>query len=85
MNLELYYYEQCPFCMRVLMKIKDLGLEEEIIFKNTLTEPSNALSHQERTGRSTVPCLYIDNEPLFESSDIVNWLEKNQDKVLHGS
>ena len=81
MTLELYYYEQCPFCYRVLMKIKDLGLEDKISFKNTLEDPPNAASHQERTGRSTVPCLYIDNQPMFESSDIIAWLDANKDKI----
>lgn len=63
------------------MKIKDLGLEDKISFKNTLEDPANAASHQERTGRSTVPCLYIDNQPMFESSDIIAWLDANKDKI----
>lgn len=81
MSLDLYYYEQCPFCYRVLVKIKELGLEDNITFKNTLEDPGNAKFHQEKTGRSTVPCLYIDGEPLFESSDILAWLEDNKDKI----
>ncbi|WP_373454247.1 glutathione S-transferase N-terminal domain-containing protein [Halanaerobium congolense] len=24
-----------------------------------------------------VPCLFIDGEPLYESSDIINWLKSN--------
>lgn len=81
MSLELYYYEQCPFCHRVLMKIKELGLEEKITFKNTLEDPANAAFHQKTTGRTTVPCLYIDSQPMFESSDIISWLEENQSNI----
>ena len=29
------------------------------------------------TGRSTVPCLYINGEPMFESQDIIRWLKDN--------
>ncbi len=81
MRLELYYYTQCPFCMRVLRKIDELGLEAKISFKNTLEVPANREFHIQKTGRTTVPCLYIEGEPLFESSDICQWLEENQSKI----
>lgn len=29
------------------------------------------------TGRKTVPCLFIDGQPMFESLDIMKWLEDN--------
>ena len=81
MNLELYYYNQCPFCAMVVSKIKSLNLESKITFKNVLENPEFKNFHYEKTGRNTVPCLYIDGEPMFESSDIVTWLEKNQKKI----
>ena len=37
-----------------------------------------------QTGRNTVPCLYIDGKPMFESRDIAAWLETNKDKILQG-
>ncbi len=67
--------------MRVLRKIDELGLEEKISFKNTLEVPANREFHIQKTGRTTVPCLYIEGEPLFESSDICQWLEENQSKI----
>lgn len=81
MKLELYYYQQCPFCHMTLVKIKELGLEESIEFKNTLEGPQFRKEHMERSGRTTVPCLYIDGEPMFESQDIMNWLESNKDNI----
>lgn len=81
MKLELYYYSQCPFCAMVVSKIKTLGLEEEITFKNTLENPEFRKFHTNTTGRSTVPCLYVDDKPMFESSDIINWLDQNQSKI----
>ena len=81
MKLELYYYEQCPFCRIVLEKIKKLGLEDSIEFKNTMESPQYRHDHLKTTGRTTVPCLYIDGEPMFESSDIASWLEENQNAI----
>lgn len=33
------------------------------------------------TGRRTVPCLYIDNQPMFESQDIMEWLRDNESNL----
>jgi glutaredoxin 2 len=82
MTLELYYYEQCPFCMMVLHKIDQLGLKEVITFNNTLENREHREFHVKTTGRTTVPCLYIDKSPLFESRDIVQWLEENAARIL---
>ena len=81
MKLELYYYEQCPFCRLVLNQINDLSLNEFIEYKNTLENPEHRQFHINKTGRSTVPCLYIDDGPMFESRDIMRWLEQNKDKI----
>ena len=78
MKLELYYYEQCPFCARVLSKIDQLQARDAIAFKNTLENPEYRQEHLKATGRTTVPCLYIDGRPMFESEDIMKWLEENQ-------
>lgn len=80
MKLELYYYKQCPFCLRVLFNIKRLGITK-IDYCNTLENPEHYKRHLEATGRSTVPCLYIDGNPMFESSDIIDWLEANAEKL----
>jgi glutaredoxin len=81
MKLELFYYDQCPFCQYVVQKINQLSLREKITFSNTLTEPENHKRHKEKTGRTTVPCLYVDDQPMFESSDIMNWLDDNLSKI----
>jgi glutathione S-transferase len=82
MKLELYYYDQCPFCHFVAKKIQSLGLQTKINFMNTLENPEHRQFHINKTGRTTVPCLYIDDEPMFESSDICQWLEENKSKIL---
>ena len=81
MKLELYYYAQCPYCHMVLKKIESLDLNDKIELKNTLETPEHRKFHQDKTGRATVPCLYIDGQPMFESSDICDWLETHQKKI----
>lgn len=81
MKLELYYYPECPYCQLVLRKIDSLKLSDKIELKNVRTDAENRKLHIEKTGRQTVPCLYIDNSPMFESMDICEWLEDNQDAI----
>ena len=86
MILNLYYYDSCPFCQIVLKVIKDLNLLVD--FKNIHQDEKNLQKLLKDTGRKTVPCLYIDGKPLFESLDIVAWLKKNADnleKVQNGN
>ena len=81
MKLELYYYDQCGFCQMVLRKIDQLSLRDKITFKNTLENPEHRQYHSKTTNRTTVPCLYIDDQPMFESMGICDWLEENQSKI----
>lgn len=67
--------------VKVLRKIEELGLEKKIELKNIRTDVQNLHTHLRKTNRSMVPCLYIGGEPLFESDDINEWLEANQDKL----
>ena len=70
----------------VLEVIEDLNLE--VTFKDTLMNPEFGSEHLKITGRRTVPCLYIDGRPMFESRDIIRWLNDNQarlTKVDHGN
>ena len=74
-NLELFYFDSCPFCQHVLMVINQLDL------KVTLSDIMNSIEKRSQlindTGRKTVPCLYIDGRPMFESQDIIKWLKDN--------
>lgn len=81
MNLDLYYFDQCPFCAMVVSKIKALELTSKINFKNVLENPEYKKFHKETTGKNTVPCLYINGKPMFESMDIMDWLDKNQTQL----
>ncbi|RLA64113.1 MAG: glutaredoxin [Epsilonproteobacteria bacterium] len=85
MKLELYYYPSCPFCRIVIEVIHQLELKVD--YKNIHEDFSNMEKLKKDTGRTTVPCLYIDNNPMFESYDIMEWLKTNKDKLekVYGS
>ncbi len=82
MKLELFYYNQCPFCYRVVKIIDDLGLKDKINFRNVLENPQDRQYHMDKTGRTTVPCLYINDSPMFESADIIQWLKAEKSQIL---
>lgn len=74
-KLELFYYDGCPFCQYVLGTINKLNVKVD--YCNIQEDQANFDRLMKDTGRRTVPCLYIDNKPMFESSDIMEWLESN--------
>ena len=83
MTLILYYFNTCPYCIRVLNTIKHLNLSEEIELRN-IHEKDAYLAERiafNLNGKQ-VPCLLIDGEPMVESADIIDFLEKNQEKII---
>lgn len=81
MKLELFYSDYCPFCQMVLNEIKNLNLSGDIHKLNTQSDQNAAKKLLSTTGRRTVPCLFIEDEPMFESRDIIDWLKTNKDKI----
>jgi glutaredoxin 3 len=74
-ELTLYYFPSCPFCRVVLDCLSRLG--REIPRRDIQTEAGAREELLEIGGKGQVPCLVIDGKPLYESSDIVRWLEVN--------
>ena len=74
-ELTLYYFPSCPYCRVVL---DCLGrLDSEIPMRDIQTETGAREDLLEIGGKGQVPCLVIDGKPLYESSDIIRWLEAN--------
>lgn len=76
-HMSLYYYEVCPFCIRVLRELQRLNLpiERRDILHNA--EHRQALVEGGRSGQ--VPCLRIDEADgttwMYESADIIAFLK----------
>ncbi len=77
MELNLYYFDTCPFCRKVLDYIDEADLRSEIVFKNTGNDPANREELISIGGKSMVPCLVIDGKALYESLDIIEFLKSN--------
>ena len=77
--LELYFFDACPYCQKVLKVIDELNL------KITYIDIYDDVNYMQKlmmiTGRKTVPCLFVDGAPMHESSDIINWLRENKDRL----
>lgn len=74
-ELELYYLKNCPFCIKVLDYLEKENIDIDLIELNEVDEARKFL--KENGGKVQVPCLFINEEPLYESEDIIEWLENN--------
>ena len=74
-ELTLYYFPSCPYCRLVLDCLGRLDLE--IPMRDIRSEAGARDDLLEIGGKGQVPCLVIDGKPLYESGDIVRWLEAN--------
>ncbi|MDO4796846.1 MAG: glutathione S-transferase N-terminal domain-containing protein [Coriobacteriales bacterium] len=75
-QLDLYYYDACPYCQKVLRAMRQLGIQDKITLKNILTSQQNAKTLVRVGGKRQVPCLFIDGVPMYESDDIVAYLTR---------
>ncbi|GAB4184945.1 MAG: hypothetical protein Tsb0015_01500 [Simkaniaceae bacterium] len=75
-NLLLFYKTGCPYCEKVLTALKKMG--KDIPKKNISEDPSAKEELKEKGGKVQVPCLFINDSPLYESDDIIHWLEENK-------
>ncbi|GEM_PF-1062858 len=72
-ELVLYKYDACPYCHRVQSWLD--GRDVPVVFRDTRQDPQAREELLALTGRTQVPCLVIDGTPMFESDDIVDWLQ----------
>ena len=76
MKLELFKMDTCPYCIRVMSAIDASG-RTDIEYLDINTSEENNRRLVEVGGKRQVPCLFIDGEPLYESLDIIDWLNKH--------
>ncbi len=76
MDLKLYMFETCPYCRKVMAEIEQEG-RSDIVFCNIHESEEHRNTLISVGGKEQVPCLFIDGKPLYESDDIVRWLQNN--------
>ena len=74
MKLELYMFETCPFCRRVLNYLEESG-RTDVELHNIRKNEEDRRRLIEVGGVEQVPCLFIDGKPMYESLDIIDWLK----------
>ena len=73
LNLVLYKYDSCWFCQKVMRAIDNLQLN--VAYRDTRRDTGAIEELMNTGGRTQVPCLFINGRPLYESEDIVHFLE----------
>lgn len=76
MKLELFKKDSCPYCQKVMRYILSSG-RNDIIYHDIINDQEAANTLLQIGGKRQVPCLFIDGKPLYESNDIIAWLEAN--------
>lgn len=74
-ELVLYVMTGCPYCIKVKRLLADSGAT--IPERNISTDTEAEQTLIAVGGKRQVPCLFIDGKPLYESSDIIAWVQKN--------
>ena len=75
MKLELFYKESCPFCQKVMRFIDKHELRDKLEFLDIAKDESAKKRLVDEGGMNQVPCLFIDGKPMYESSDIIEYLK----------
>ena len=74
-NLLLYYKPTCSYSQKVFHFMEPKGIK--IPLKN-IDEKAEYRSELQRIGgKAQIPCLLIDGKALYESDDIIKWLQTN--------
>ena len=70
-ELNLYYSPTCPYCLKVL---RFMSQNEILINMRLTTEPDNREYLISHGGKYQVPCLFIGDQAMYESNDIISYL-----------
>ena len=79
MKLDLYKFDSCPYCQRVLKVIIESGRTDVALHDIRNSEDDRQFLIK-NGGMEQVPCLFIDGKPLYESLDIIDWLNAHPQK-----
>lgn len=74
-ELAFYVMTGCPYCIKVKRFLADNGVT--IPERNISTDSDAEQTLIAVGGKRQVPCLFIDGTPLYESGDIIAWIQKN--------
>ena len=73
-DLVLYIKNLCPYCRKVTTYMKQRDIV--IPIKDVYDDVDAMVELVTIGGKNQAPCLFIDGKPLYESDDIIAFLEK---------
>ena len=73
LDLVLYKFNSCPYCRMVMDFIEQEGLN--IPMRDTMRDQGAHDDLIRIGGKGQVPCLVINGEALYESRDIIRFLQ----------
>ena len=76
--IQLYIWDSCPFCLKVVKAAKDMGLKEDVdytIVDGAPGTPGRAVV-EKTGGKAMVPFLIDGDVSMYESDDIIAYLGK---------
>ena len=76
MSAELFFYKECGFSQKVLNLITNLGIGDNITYKNIRENPDFEKELVALCGDKQVPTLKLDDEVVRESDAICQLLVK---------
>ena len=74
MKLDLYMFETCPYCRKVMREIEAQG-RKDITYHDIHKNEEDRQTLIRVGGKEQVPCLFINGQPMDESDEIVSWLK----------
>ena len=72
--LKLYVKTGCPYCAAVITKLNELSVSFE---ERNIADPEVAKELIARGGKRQVPYLVDEDVRMYESADIVQYLQEN--------
>lgn len=66
--------DACPFCKKVMQYMKKRDIKD-VEMVDIAADPRNKKELIEVGGMDQVPMLLIDDKPLYESNDIIQWFK----------
>ncbi len=74
---EMYLFSRpgCPYCMKV---IEHLRSQHKMVKVKDISNDAAAMNELiSRGGKQQVPCLYYKGQYLYESRDIMRWIDEH--------
>ncbi|MGI6216680.1 MAG: glutaredoxin family protein [Coriobacteriales bacterium] len=72
-DLVLYTMPGCPYCAKVKRFMAGRGIE---LPEKSTSDPEARAELERVGGKVQAPCLFIDGKAMYESDDIIAYLDK---------